>query len=496
VNYSTDAGSVSVASAWGYHAANEDVSSQTVVDNDGGPFSSASRSKRDRNELMEIFLNDDPNFIPEWLAQVEESNDATSCSPLAESEALDGIQSAKVNVDLVIDDQGHTAVHWAAALARIQVLDLLLYRGADARILNDEGESALVRAVQVTNNYENQTFPDLLELLHDTIPLTDKNNRTVLHHISLAAVGDNREKAARYYADCLLSWIVRLAGGYQVDAAENTDLETFHRLLHGTGMQGSTADKYGGNEDDDDEDKPLALHGVQKRPSLTHGESNGSLVSAEPSDERSVDAENARSATDPETIPNADFAAFLNLQDVHGNTALNIAARVGDRAIIRMLLNAGASPTIANRVGLCPLDFGVDKIAHTDSDSGVYMIDSLFDEGLVNATGSTPVPLASKRSGGSTLDTLGSPTPSNRKRPPYAVNGTTPVKNGTLLPQTPLRSALKGVNKNLLSSLMASRNGSYSQNGNTADGSSTQDVWSPVAAEKRMHQSVISIQRL
>ncbi|KAJ2533118.1 hypothetical protein EV175_007101, partial [Coemansia sp. RSA 1933] len=43
---------------------------------------------------------------------------------------------------------------------------------------------------------------------------------------------------------------------------------------------------------------------------------------------------------------------------------------------------------------------------------------------------------------------------------------------------------------------MASRNGSYSQNGNTADGSSTQDVWSPVAAEKRMHQSVISIQRL
>ncbi|KAJ1897215.1 transcriptional regulator swi6, partial [Coemansia sp. IMI 209127] len=492
VNYSTDAGSASVGSAWGYHTANEDVSSQTVVENDGGPFSNATRNKRDRNELMEIFLNDDPNFIPEWLAQVDDTNDATSCSPLAESEAPDGSQSPKVNVDLVIDEQGHTAVHWAAALARIQVLDLLLYRGADARILNDDGESALVRAVQVTNNYENQTFPDLLELLHDTIPLTDKNNRTVLHHISLAAVGDNREKAARYYADCLLSWIVRLAGGYQVDAAENTDPEIMHRLGGDAGMQNGTVHLHNSDDDDDDDDdKPLALHGAQKQPSLlAHGESNGTMLAAEPSDERSADAENSRTATDP------DFAAFLNLQDVHGNTALHIAARVGDRSIIRMLLNAGASPTVANRVGLCPLDFGVDKIAYSDSDAGVYMLDALFDEGLPNAAGTTPQTLASKGTGGLTLDAFGSPTPSNRKRPPYAVNGSTPAVNGTLLPQTPLRSALKGVNKNLLSSLMASRNGSHGQNGNMADGGSAQDVWSPVAAEKRMHQSVISIQRL
>ncbi|KAI9503268.1 hypothetical protein BX070DRAFT_185834, partial [Coemansia spiralis] len=229
-----------------------------------------------------IFLNDDPNFIPEWLAQVDV---AVPCSPLPNGEPPSSSQLSKVNVDLVIDDQGHTAVHWAAALARIQVLDLLLYHGADARLLNYEGESALVRAVQVTNNYENQTFPDLLELLHDTIPLTDKYNRTVLHHIALAAGTEGRDKAARYYADCLLSWI------------------------------------------------PSA---------------------------------------DSDNVPNADFAAFLNLQDDQGNTALNIAARIGDRAIIRMLLNAGASPTLPNRVGLCPLDFGVDKIAYVNgSDAGL-----------------------------------------------------------------------------------------------------------------------------
>ncbi|KAJ2385448.1 hypothetical protein GGI23_006709 [Coemansia sp. RSA 2559] len=124
------------------------------------------------------------------------------------------------------------------------------------------------------------------------------------------------------------------------------------------------------------------------------------------------------------------------------------------------------------------------------------MLDALFDEGLPNAAGTTLQTLGSKGTGGLTLDAFGSPTPSNRKRPPYAVNGSTPAANGTLLPQTPLRSALKGVNKNLLSSLMASRNGSRDQNGNMADGGSAQDVWSPVAAEKRMRQSVISIQRL
>ncbi|KAJ2681502.1 transcriptional regulator swi6 [Coemansia sp. RSA 1285] len=500
VNYSTDAGSASVGSAWGYHTANEDVSSQTVVENDAGSFPSVSRDKHDRMELMKIFLNDDPGFIPEWLAQPDSSNGTISCSPSGESEAPGIGQLSKVNVDLVIDDQGHTAVHWAAALARIQVLDLLLYRDADARLLNYEGESALVRAVQVTNNYENQAFPDLLELLHDTIPLTDKTNRTVLHHIALTAGIDGREKASRYYADCLLSWIVRLAGGYQVDSAENTDPEIVHRHINGAELRNGTT-----HFDDDDDDKPLALCDVgsgrgprqqTSRPELAHGESKGSPQLTEQSSDGSADAENAQSIPDSGLISNADFAAFLNLQDVHGNTALNIAARVGDRAIIRMLLNAGASPTIANRVGLCPLDFGVDKIAYTDSETGIYMADALFDDSLTNVAANTPLALASKRTGDSTLDTLGSPTPSNRKRLSHAASGSTPVTNGALLPQTPLRSALKGVNKNLLSSLLASHNGGRGQNGAIPENDSAQGVWSPVAAEQRMHQSVISIQRL
>ncbi|KAJ2907627.1 transcriptional regulator swi6, partial [Coemansia aciculifera] len=213
VEYSSPAG------AW------EEASSQTI-----GETAGEARAKHDRGLLMSIFLNDDPNYIPDWLEQADDA--LVSGSPIPDSDMpLSAVLSAvaektiKVDVDLVIDDQGHTAVHWAATLARIRVLDLLLFQGADARHLNYDGESALVRSVQVTNNYDSQTFPDLLELLHDTIPLTDRHNRTVLHHIASATGTPGRERAARYYADCLLSWIVRLAGGYQVEHAQADDVD-------------------------------------------------------------------------------------------------------------------------------------------------------------------------------------------------------------------------------------------------------------------------------
>ncbi|KAJ1860037.1 transcriptional regulator swi6, partial [Coemansia sp. RSA 2703] len=191
--YNSPAVASSEAKKWPHNTAADDTPLAAIVSPEPNTSVSAVksratedlRSKNDRAMLMNIFTTDDPNYIPEWLSE----------------------ESSEVNVNLVIDDQGHTAVHWAAALARIHILDHLLFQGADPRQLNYESESALVRAVQVTNNYENQTFPDLLELLHDTIPLTDKKNRTVLHHIATAAGAEGREKAARYYADCLLSWI-------------------------------------------------------------------------------------------------------------------------------------------------------------------------------------------------------------------------------------------------------------------------------------------------
>ena len=50
---------------------------------------------------------------------------------------------------------------------------------------------------------------------------------------------------------------------------------------------------------------------------------------------------------------------IVNAQDKAGDTALNLSARTSTTTIIDQLIEVGADPTIANRGGLAPVDFGV-----------------------------------------------------------------------------------------------------------------------------------------
>ncbi|KAF9154423.1 transcriptional regulator swi6 [Linnemannia schmuckeri] len=205
-----------------------------------------------RTILMSIFLNDDQDPIPDLLT--------------------DPVSPPDLDINLVIDDQGHSAMHWAAALARIPVLELLVRKQVDIRRVNYNGESALIRAVLVTNNFDKQSFPILLSLLHQAIPLVDRKNRTLLHHIAITAGIRGREQSSRYYMECLLEWIARHGG---------------------------------------------------------------------------------------------DFESIVDVQDRNGDTALTIAARVGDRYLAKVLMDVGANRDIENKVGLKADDFGVDDIQST-----------------------------------------------------------------------------------------------------------------------------------
>ena len=203
--------------------------------------------ERYRAIFMSVFLNHENHKLPELL---------TGPTPPAD-----------LDVDLIIDDQGHTSMHWAAALSRINVLQMLLNLGADARRVNFNGESALIRAVLVTNNFDNDTFVDLLTLIHNAIDIMDKKGRTVIHHIALTAGIKGRMQASRYYLDNLLDMMTK------------------------TGM---------------------------------------------------------------------DIGALIDVQDKNGDTALNIAARIGNRSLVEQLLRAGADPKVPNRAGLRAIDFGLE----------------------------------------------------------------------------------------------------------------------------------------
>jgi ankyrin repeat protein len=175
-----------------------------------------------------------------------------------------------LDIDQVIDDRGHTALHWATALARISVVDQLLQRGADMHRGNFAGETPLIRAVLTTNNADGGTLGTLLaDHLAPSLHTIDSSHRTVLHHIALIAGVKGRAASANSYMSTCLEYLSRT--------------ETEERMR-----------------------------------------------------------------------------AFVNVQDVHGDTALCVAARVGNKTLVKLLLEAGADKAKANDLGFRPVDFGLD----------------------------------------------------------------------------------------------------------------------------------------
>lgn len=147
-------------------------------------------SERHRSTIMAMFMAEDETLIPDIL--------------------LPHIQTpSDFDVNLILDDQGHTAFHWAAALGRISLLNLLLLKGANGNLLNWNGESPLIRSVMVSNNYEKLSFPTLLEIVCEQLSISDKKNRNVIHHICLSTSLKAGAQSCRYYMECLLDYVSR-----------------------------------------------------------------------------------------------------------------------------------------------------------------------------------------------------------------------------------------------------------------------------------------------
>lgn len=108
-------------------------------------------------------------------------------------------------VDRPIDDQGHTALHWGAAMGDIPVVKHFLGRHARPGARNSRGETPLIRAVLFTNNYEKESMSDLVKLLLDTIKDCDNHGANVLHHIVMTTNSHAKRKCARYYLDVVLT---------------------------------------------------------------------------------------------------------------------------------------------------------------------------------------------------------------------------------------------------------------------------------------------------
>jgi len=214
------------------------------------------RDSRRAAVIAALCQRDDPIPVLDLLREISPDSLSSSRPPTA------------VDVDIILDDQGHTALHIAASLARQQIVDTLISHGADVHRGSYLGETPLIRACLATHNADQQSFHTLVATLHPSIRTLDTSRKSVIHHIVSLAGVNGRALAARYYLDQVFYWIAQHQGG--------------------------------------------------------------------------------------------DFKSLVDLQDEHGDTALNIAARVGSRSLVRTLLDVGANRLLPNKLGLKPGDFGVE----------------------------------------------------------------------------------------------------------------------------------------
>ncbi|KAF2258187.1 apses transcription factor-like protein [Lojkania enalia] len=204
------------------------------------------------------------------------------------------------DLDMPIDNSSNTALHWAATLARVSLMRLLVSKGANMFRGNAAGQTPLMSAVSVNNSLDHSCFPETLEILAPLIELRDAQGRTILHHIAVTCAIKGRAASSKYYLEALLEYLVRSNIG-------NIQSNSF--------------------EGNSNYPKPIGLMRFMQE--------------------------------------------MVNARDKAGNTALNLAARIGNRNIISQLMEVQADPSIPNHKGTRPIDFGVGSDINVEASAPV-----------------------------------------------------------------------------------------------------------------------------
>jgi transcription factor MBP1 len=115
------------------------------------------------------------------------------------------IPPAGINLDRPIDDKGHSALHWAAAMGDLEVVKDLIDRGARIDNTSNNLETPLMRAVMFTNNFDKGTMDKMIRLLQSSVHRTDWFGSTVFHHIAATTSSKNKYLPARYYMETIIN---------------------------------------------------------------------------------------------------------------------------------------------------------------------------------------------------------------------------------------------------------------------------------------------------
>lgn len=135
------------------------------------------------NKLLDFFMAPDDDQIPDLLIHPPPG----------------------FKINQIIDDEGHTAFHWACAMGQIKIIESLLAAGAEIDIVDLKGHTPLVCSIIFANCYDRRTFPKVVELLRNTIFHVNDKKQTILHHIASNTASRLKLSSARYYTEIILA---------------------------------------------------------------------------------------------------------------------------------------------------------------------------------------------------------------------------------------------------------------------------------------------------
>lgn len=180
---------------------NETVISESMLgDNDfgdGAPYSIDSRKRKRGMDQMSLLDQQHQIWADQLLDyfMLLDHKDAYSWPEPPPS----------INLDRPIDEKGHAAMHWAAAMGDVGVVKELIHRGARIDCLSNNLETPLMRAVMFTNNFDKETMPSMVKIFQQTVHRTDWFGSTVFHHIAATTSSSNKYVCARWYLDCIIN---------------------------------------------------------------------------------------------------------------------------------------------------------------------------------------------------------------------------------------------------------------------------------------------------
>lgn len=100
---------------------------------------------------------------------------------------------SNLDIDFEIDDQGHTPLHWATAMANISLIKLLIALNANALQCNTRGFNCITKSIFYNNCFKADTFSEIVSILRICLITPDSNGRLPLHYLVELSVNKSKD---------------------------------------------------------------------------------------------------------------------------------------------------------------------------------------------------------------------------------------------------------------------------------------------------------------